>query len=383
MVTKSERRRTFTLLASWPRGDAGGWRRCNMYAVLPPRRHRSVLSVAFLVTLSLVGRLYCPSSWYYSRAPLIRSEAYLGRHNHNSKASAACYPSFGSFGSGNRTISKIYFYHTRKAGGTSLRYFLQRFAMEHNLTIKEAEYEAAESPFESTNGKFGEEENTFYVTVLREPVARSVSHFKYSGRWPCDRLVNSSFIPNPSTAKTLEDWIDGSSCKAAGKRLVDCSVNCYSKWFSDRARCDDNANLMRNFEVARRKLKGYHLIVVQDWLSNETYVRGLEAMFGMRGYRQRPAWCENKSRMANEMYPLVVRNETLRRLINMNRVDRKLFDELTSCPDGVVFPKFDRNLFHQTSRHQCLKVGVKGGKCDEPMFLSDYKVIIDGALERR
>ena len=56
--------------------------------------------------------------------------------------------------------------------GTTLRRYLQKVAAHHGLNYKVFEYGMAEDP-----GSY-EDEATLYVTHLREPVSRSISHFK-------------------------------------------------------------------------------------------------------------------------------------------------------------------------------------------------------------
>ena len=55
--------------------------------------------------------------------------------------------------------------------GTNLRRYFDKVAKHHGLQFKVIEYEMAEEP--STN-----DEATFYVTHMREPVSRSISSFK-------------------------------------------------------------------------------------------------------------------------------------------------------------------------------------------------------------
>merc|ERR1712157_424336 len=73
----------------------------------------------------------------------------------------------------------LFFLHMRKAGGTTIRAFLGKVAKRYNLefVINEGRRGKVEMP--TANG------STFYVTNLREPMARILSHYKYSGRWAC------------------------------------------------------------------------------------------------------------------------------------------------------------------------------------------------------
>ena len=90
-------------------------------------------------------------------------------------SSPVCKPHFQlalSNGTWTSTIKfkRLYFYHSRKAGGTNLKRYLNKVAAHHGLQFKAEEFTVAEEP--------GSKQDTFYVTHMREPVARSISHFK-------------------------------------------------------------------------------------------------------------------------------------------------------------------------------------------------------------
>lgn len=68
-------------------------------------------------------------------------------------------------------FKRLYFYHSRKAGGTSLRKYFASVAKHHGLEFVTNEFGVAEDPGSHI-------EPTFYVTNMREPVARSISAFR-------------------------------------------------------------------------------------------------------------------------------------------------------------------------------------------------------------
>jgi len=80
----------------------------------------------------------------------------------------------------NIKFKRLYFYHSRKAGGTNLKRYLQKVTAHHGLKFKAEEFTVAEEP--------GSRQDTFYVTHMREPVARSISHFK------CKYIMCHSFV---------------------------------------------------------------------------------------------------------------------------------------------------------------------------------------------
>lgn len=120
--------------------------------------------------------------------------------------SPACKPNLDlalpNWGWDNTTkFEKIYFYHVRKAyvnethlhfqeysthnsyfvllcilsfrGGTSLAQYFKKVATHYGLGFQHVEWKAAEEPAAEPSTKA-----TFYVTHLREPVDRAISHFK-------------------------------------------------------------------------------------------------------------------------------------------------------------------------------------------------------------
>lgn len=91
--------------------------------------------------------------------------------------SPACYPHFNiplPNGGWTNTMKfkRLYFYHTRKAGGTSMSIYLRKVALKYGLEYKEQEWYEMEEPGEYENA-------TFYVTSLREPVSRMVFYTFY------------------------------------------------------------------------------------------------------------------------------------------------------------------------------------------------------------
>lgn len=97
------------------------------------------------------------------------SDLYTQNAKSNYKQpSPACYPHFQSLSSinewsfTNKTINRLYFYHARKAGGTSLATYFSTVARHYGLEFAQSEWTEAEEP--------GSVPGTFYVAHLREPV---------------------------------------------------------------------------------------------------------------------------------------------------------------------------------------------------------------------
>jgi hypothetical protein len=76
--------------------------------------------------------------------------------------SPACNPNI-RYSSETKKFKRLFFYHARKAGGTSLSYYFEKVAFHHGLIFKQGEGIEAEEP--GTHKL-----PTFYVAHMREPV---------------------------------------------------------------------------------------------------------------------------------------------------------------------------------------------------------------------
>lgn len=67
-------------------------------------------------------------------------------------------------------------------GGTSLAQYFKQVAKHYGMEFQHVEWKAAEEPAEPIT------KATFYVTHLREPVDRAISHFKCELYRDCSAL---------------------------------------------------------------------------------------------------------------------------------------------------------------------------------------------------
>ena len=70
-------------------------------------------------------------------------------------------------------LTKPYNSHVIYLKGTNLKKYFMKVAAHHGLEFHSDEFVEAEDPRSSYNDRA-----TFYVTHMREPVSRSISHFK-------------------------------------------------------------------------------------------------------------------------------------------------------------------------------------------------------------
>jgi hypothetical protein len=133
----------------------------------------------------------------------------------------------------------------RKAGGTTLRGYLKKVANYYNLEFHAKEGFHFEHP--SSGGYHHDSEqplslspprlDTLYVTHVRDPLARSISHFQYEGRWNCTTLKQPQFVPTLENAMEFDTWIHSDvahihQCSIRPRPLWKCSENCYTRWLA-------------------------------------------------------------------------------------------------------------------------------------------------------
>jgi hypothetical protein len=302
--------------------------------------------------------------------------------------------------------TKIKFLHMRKAGGSSLFRYFQRVVASNKSFFQE--FEACEGQRhcldlnDSQDGyhKYYDDElgggndkpgppwddsgETFYVTQLREPVARALSHYRYSMRFACPRTKpNATDFVLPSAQDELMTLEDFAILPILGpinhkdfqgplqSHLWGCNSNCYARWVTGmyHPMVEDETEFHRNYpnvaeyyyenrkndttgsegdyhqttltpfgrvlsDEALKLLLRYDLIIVLEWLSDKHYAKLLQDVFfgGVRGMGQRTApYCDRQMKYINSLVPLEIKNATLERLHQVNDIDARLYRTLTSC----------------------------------------------------
>lgn len=169
------------------------------------------------------------------------------------------------------------------------------------------------------------------------------------------RTMNN-FTATEDTAMKIDTWnATGGhipfTCSHKRFKMGTCAVNCYARWFSGA--CPEyNTTISQQYKAAMVKLLRYNFIVVLEWMNDPDYVSAVEKLFGVPGFdERRAAYCERASHIANKMVPLVIRNDTVEKLVELNEVDIRLYNELTNCMDKGAddqrfnFPLFDADRF--------------------------------------
>ena len=244
--------------------------------------------------------------------------------------------------------------------------YLQKVAQFHKLQLIRVEAGPEEVP--------GTRDDTLYVTHLRDPIQRSLSHFQFEGRWQCSLLqkwkkqqhpkTTTTIRPTPQNSHSLEEWIrtefqrndewtgghppTGQKCTS---RMWMCSTNCYIKWMNyQRGRCVRELEYPDYFlKTTLDRLYNYHLIIDMERLfqdDDDSYVQNLERFFGVPGLLDLHVNvpCDKPSKEANQKFPLQNVTSTEQRLLlwdewrERNRLDYVLYNQTVGGCDGVSFP---------------------------------------------
>ena len=268
--------------------------------------------------------------------------------SNTTRSSPVCQPTWGS---NPVDIRRIFFAHTRKAGGSYIRRMLKLVEKRYNVTVrvKEGDVDAPEIQEPPRS-------DTLYITNLRHPIERIVSDYKYEGRWDCRQLIlnKTLFKPTADNSNTLQQYINithrhnAKKCpmknKREDKKLWYCTQHCYLGWFGQFIpECEPQHSLPQRFVSVRERLSHYHLIVILEWLKDPNYRRGLFDMFGLVNEStelKHSMYCDKISKFWNDKHPATIPNETVRQLYQQNQWDVQLYETLVDdcTPEKVAFP---------------------------------------------
>lgn len=151
----------------------------------------------------------------------------------------------------------IFLYHTRKAGGSTLRVWLEKVARKHNLAfvVEEGTILSQQNPVFR--------DRTLYITALRDPVERVVSLYWYEGRWPLTQENKTN-----ENAVDFRDWlIESENRLPPARRLYECSSECYCRWFGS----DNINNVTVNIEAAMERLQHFDIVLNTERLKEGSY----------------------------------------------------------------------------------------------------------------
>ena len=182
----------------------------------------------------------------------------------------------------------VYYYHTRKAGGTSLASWVAALAKKNNKTYSRDEGIVFVEEGIAKKGR------VLRVTSLRDPVERAISSFYF------DEHQRSHGTSNA----TLSEFILRSAYMNEKKKpskydkrlqmkrgwIWRCAANCYSKWFGGWPTADRIPNVAAAVSV----LNDFEIILF-DNIKDDTYMQWLYERFNatdipIRHKRATPKW---------------------------------------------------------------------------------------------
>lgn len=216
-----------------------------------------------------------------------------------------------------------------------IRKYLEKVTAHYNINLEVQEFKHA-----SYSEEVGSRNDTIYITNIRDPVERAVSHFKYDGRWDCRQMVyNESFVATKENAKPFNTWnetqgFEPSECDVPFS-LYSCAVQCYIQTFTGVGCTSDN--WFTEYNMAHDRLLRYNLILIYDKFKDPQYVEAVEDFFGVKGFNKGTVdmFCGPQAHEANERIPLKVSFEHVLKLTYLNEMDNRLYkDFASSCWGG-------------------------------------------------
>ena len=136
------------------------------------------------------------------------------------------------------------------------------------------------------------------------------------------------------------------------------------------------------YQVAKSKLTKYNLVIIIEKLRDPRYVRAIENFFGVGGILEKGVpFCERLSHKANAAIPLVIHNETRARLTNLNKMDLRLYHDISDCLDDIdgqydqIIPKWDADRFMVNSFNWTeAEIKQKKAKADKKKKLEEQLI---------
>ena len=222
----------------------------------------------------------------------------------------------------------IYVQHMRKAGGSTVRNFLQQVAGHCHKSFAVVEGPAfnasrvrRDTLGEPTKGNGHPHSHpkgprrSLLVTHLREPVHRAWSSFRFEGEWPqvlgheaetnkrypnMSRSVDTP-CPGPRgklcAAQSVDEWINVTCPDSQGRprprKYWQCSCECYHKWLGAQQQAAEDGRHTPDLKVvtqashaaAKATLDSFHLVLVMEMLHLPEYRRWVLDLLQPEGNR--------------------------------------------------------------------------------------------------
>lgn len=178
-----------------------------------------------------------------------------------------------------KRMAIFYYYHARKAAGTSIRDAMKLSARLSTIAYLETEGVVLDAAILDSPGMIS-------VTSLRDPVSRVLSLYWYEHvGW------YSGILKQPQRCKTLRAWVDawkdGSPFKKnmLAKNPKNNYVEIENYYIKMLIGWDGKTPITRDhLENAKAILRKFDLVLISEWLGDETQIDAFNAVF--KGRRQ-------------------------------------------------------------------------------------------------
>ena len=254
------------------------------------------------------------------------------------------------------TYDSIFFFHSRKAGGRSVRAYLNKVAKIHRVPYCEIEGVAYRpddylydgyhefNPLTTIKATGCPGKRPLRVSNLREPVARAWSSYIYEGRWPVKVKAEQRTI---DTAVPFETWVTKTNLSRMeflwlakqnkSKVVLDkCASECYCMWFGASAGGDGKCAP----SIAIRTLYvDFDLVLLAERLQDEGYMNEVSRLLGAYGPDGKLLRPSGDKRSTAQRFPSGFGSGTLpdgtsstpdakqhALLVALNKVDIRLYD---------------------------------------------------------
>jgi hypothetical protein len=188
----------------------------------------------------------------------------------------------------NKKKSAFYFYHQRKAAGTTVRELLRQSATAMSVPFFETEGISMHSDFSSryihSSDKADDSMSLLSVISLRNPVDRIVSLYWYEHVAWFDEVLRQPAKIKPFHV-WVDGWRDGSAFKEDYMKRSPGSVyveieNCYIKSLIGWMGGPIDYELA--LEQAKALVAGFDILVLSEWLSDDDQKKYLASLLGDR-----------------------------------------------------------------------------------------------------
>lgn len=192
---------------------------------------------------------------------------------------------------------QMFLFHSRKAGGTSLRNALPFATVQegYNLDRRKMAGEV-------------------WVTSIRDPVDRLWSSFKYEGRWQGTRFAGQA-----NKEITFTEWQAQTNTTTCSRKTWQCSANCFTRWFSG---CT-SGKIEAAFDAAVSTLAQFDVVVNVHRMRDPNYNALVQACLNLtRPVANIEPWLGKRAKHANNQFP--ADHPPLRGLVAENSLDYAL-----------------------------------------------------------